>query len=812
MDKLDLVNIQRYCCDPFGKHKKKITKDLRTISANLIKKYPSKKMTTAHRVCRHCQSELTKDPPSVPTEQAYAAESVHESSSDTESMIYLDDNIVLPEYELGKINTLLRNIDETPIKHSRISHSPHYAKKKIKKVGEQVKRKLALITQHPISSESCNEDPENEMIQQLIEKFNIVTSKSEKLTILTLLPKSWTRKNITEHFKCSDYMARQAKQLVRDSGVFSTPNPRLGKRLPNEVAEQVIQFYHSPEMSRVMPGLKDCISVKRSDGSREIKQKYLILCNLKEAYQSFKEKHPALKIGFSKFAELRPKECVLPGSSGTHSVCICTKHQNVKLMMAAIEKVFKYVNYQEHVQFPLSAESSMLHDTLQLDTSYICHYSHCLALLQCNPPQESCFLGKCTNCPEKKSFTDLLTAVFDRTGLDEIEFRQWISTDRSTLETLKMSADEFIENFSEKLLSLRHHDFIAKMQMAFLQQKKQELGVGEFLVIGDFAENYSFIVQDAVQSFHWNNCQATLHPFVVYYREDNDLKHKSFVAISDCNQHDTTAVHLFQERLMEFLKSFNHITKVFYFSDGCAAQYKNRKNFKNLCFHEEDFGVKAEWHFFATSHGKGPCDGIGGTVKRLAARASLQRVGSVEPILNPLALYRFAVEALPNIAFTFTTSEEHEAHRLKLELRFNDTRSIPGTQKVHCIRPISKEFVEVFAYSFATESRQERVTITQKSTNDIPLSSMKGYCVAVYDDHWYLACILEVMPETNELRLSFLHPHGPTRSFAYPSPPDELIIDASDMLMIVNPITMTGRTYSLKQCEQDMATSIIDNH
>ena len=29
--------------------------------------------------------------------------------------------------------------------------------------------------------------------------------------------------------------------------------------------------------------------------------------------------------------------------------------------------------------------------------------------------------------------------------------------------------------------------------------------------------------------------------------------------------------------------------------------------------------------FLATSHGKGPCDGIGGTVKRLATKASLQR-------------------------------------------------------------------------------------------------------------------------------------------------------------------------------------------
>ena len=52
---------------------------------------------------------------------------------------------------------------------------------------------------------------------------------------------------------------------------------------------------------------------------------------------------------------------------------------------------------------------------------------------------------------------------------------------------------------------------------------------------------------------------------------------------------------------------------------------KTVKKSLNLCNHESDFGMPAEWHFFATSHGKGPCDGIGGTVKRLATRASLQR-------------------------------------------------------------------------------------------------------------------------------------------------------------------------------------------
>ena len=47
---------------------------------------------------------------------------------------------------------------------------------------------------------------------------------------------------------------------------------------------------------------------------------------------------------------------------------------------------------------------------------------------------------------------------------------------------------------------------------------------------------------------------------------------------------------------------------------------KNYKNFVNLCYHQEDFGVAAEWVFFATSHGKSPCDGIGGSVKQHAAK------------------------------------------------------------------------------------------------------------------------------------------------------------------------------------------------
>ncbi|CAF1345109.1 unnamed protein product [Rotaria sordida] len=48
----------------------------------------------------------------------------------------------------------------------------------------------------------------------------------------------------------------------------------------------------------------------------------------------------------------------------------------------------------------------------------------------------------------------------------------------------------------------------------------------------------------------------------------------------------------------------------------------------NITYHEKDFGLPASWTFSATSHGKGPVDGIGAAVKSRATRFLLS--GSAE--------------------------------------------------------------------------------------------------------------------------------------------------------------------------------------
>lgn len=66
-----------------------------------------------------------------------------------------------------------------------------------------------------------------------------------------------------------------------------------------------------------------------------------------------------------------------------------------------------------------------------------------------------------------------------------------------------------------------------------------------------------------------------------------------------------------------------------------------RNNFINICNHREDFDLLVHsYNFFATSHGKGPCDGIGAVVKRIIRRASLT-LPSERQILTPYAMFQY---------------------------------------------------------------------------------------------------------------------------------------------------------------------------
>ena len=96
-------------------------------------------------------------------------------------------------------------------------------------------------------------------------------------------------------------------------------------------------------------------------------------------------------------------------------------------------------------------------------------------------------------------------------------------------------------------------------------------------------------------------------------------------------------------------------------------------------------------------------------------------------------------------------------------------------------------------YSSSSSSKEERVIIRG---DELTLEEITGFITCIYDDQWWVACVLQT--EVNgEVKVSFLHPNGPSRSFRYPHRPDILNIPLSDILSKVDPRTVTGRVYTL---------------
>ena len=81
--------------------------------------------------------------------------------------------------------------------------------------------------------------------------------------------------------------------------------------------------------------------------------------------------------------------------------------------------------------------------------------------------------------------------------------------------------------------------------------------------------------------------------------------------------------------------------------------------FRNLYLHQKDFKVVASWGYFATSHGKSPCDGIGETVKCAVTKESLQKPTD-QKIISCVHMFNFCQSFFSHIMFCFFSSPQRE--------------------------------------------------------------------------------------------------------------------------------------------------------
>lgn len=544
------------------------------------------------------------------------------------------------------------------------------------------------------------------------------------------------------------------------------------------MVDRVIAFYLDTSNGRVSPNMKDTVFIN-VDGIKTRVAKHFMMFSLNECYQAYKQKYPEDKISISKFSTLKPKQCIWGGLRGFKNTCTCIYHENYKFILTACHTDMK---------------------TMESFRGIFCDIA-----------SETCMLGYCYDCPKVNQIDKLMANIEEDSF---VEFKTWTKGPNTELTTITEGVEDFKMRLYDEVPKIAVHHFIMKKQSDFLNTLKERLKTEDSIVITvDFAENYSFVIQDEVQSFHWNNQQATLVPFVIdWFSSDEDkLLFKCFMVISDELHHDASVFHIFKTKVLHLIKKEHpNITKIYYVSDGAGSQFKNFKNYANLMYHHKDFtGISAEFHHTATGHGKSRCDGFGGAVKNSVRRASLKKDTF---ILTPKQMYDYCNSNLSKATMEFLyISKEEVANGIqsfKLEERYSKARTISGTRKYHSFIPIdeSRIVVRTFSSSSRFDTKMFMHSLGNLATSFTSLPCIGQCAVTKTVGIVQLGRIVDLDEDKKEVLLKFMRR---TRGNNFYETIKDDWFSFDEIICITSPPSFNGKSYKFFDTDYEVLLSLL---
>ena len=456
------------------------------------------------------------------------------------------------------------------------------------------------------------------MVRELKKEFG--ERSDTTYTVLSKLSPFLSKKSVTDIQKCLGVNFDNAKKIKNGE--------KLGRKvydkiINEEVVNKIVQFYEFDTISR--------IDMRKNKTSKKWGPRRYMYTTIRMAHLNFITDNPEMKVSFSSFHKLRPRNVkVRKDTPLISSLCPYCHNIRLKLQKANVPGV--------------RTEYDLYHNL-------ICEKDYTKI------GKASCIEQKCEICCDWKSKIEtLLSNMPDKDK--NITWYRW----QQTQYTLKNGGkgihrvleckNEPFEVFKEELMedimkpmqrcTFVEHHFAHRYQHKMYDECISSLKPGQCVIVQDFAKNRAIIFQDEIKSNYWSQKQVTIHPSVLYYRliEGEPIRKLVVTHLSDITNHDAHIVHHITQECISVLKNkFSEIdwNRFIIWSDGCASQYKGKNSFYYL----NKYPVLLERNFFASEHGKGPSDAETGllAMKLDAAVKTRETV-----IHNAKSMYDFFLE------------------------------------------------------------------------------------------------------------------------------------------------------------------------
>lgn len=194
----------------------------------------------------------------------------------------------------------------------------------------------------------------------------------------------------------------------------------------------------------------------------------------------------------SKFCDLRPPHVYLLNRT-PHNMCYCLYHSN---FIECCSSLNKYIN-----DFPPYGKELM-------------------TLLLCSVNNEKCWLRKCGECSAikiKKTLESIIERSYEvSAAVTWIVWEKDDSGKRFIKRSMNGSIEELLNHFIAMIDKFLIHSYIKRVQAEVFEMHRQHLTDDSAILQVDFAENFTCVAQDEIQSAHWN--QKTVSPFSIPLR------------------------------------------------------------------------------------------------------------------------------------------------------------------------------------------------------------------------------------------------------------------------------------------------------
>lgn len=588
------------------------------------------------------------------------------------------------------------------------------------------------------------------------------------------------------------------RKLVGHKKLAEIRKRRRNEEINNAVNRDIKEFLEREDNSRLLPGKSDAVKVGKNRVQKRVLNDYMY--NLYDKFLA----ESTYKISLATMYRKKPPSIAYVNFS-TRSVCLCQKHQNFALKLRSLK------NYK--ITSVVSPDKFM----------------------------------------KIFSTEEALVTILEDINASNVRFQEWKrqkmkdEKERMRVVDIELPKTEFVEIMKQQYREFASHIDRVHKQYQAVKMMKEKLPRTHAIVQMDFAENYSCQTLEEVQSAYWNSSAVTLHPTVIYKRNNNnELEHQSVVFVSEVLNHNAAMVTVITDKVIELTRDFvDNLEAIHFWTDSPTSQYRNKTIFNyinKLCLKN----IKSSWQFFESGHGKGPCDGIGGTTKRNADNAVKKGV----IIQDAEEFFRWASTSDSTIKYVKVNEEEYNESVKRVEE--NIVKPIKGTMKIHSVVSNEKGFIltrdttcacdKCFDYEIGfredtlclwskhqlelkratvacqetdnqkleeTKMKQEKQSELKESNTDTNNNEVRltktnepelkwkedDYVVVLYDQQCYIGQVTDIDEDENEVEVNCMEKCNKIEGrYKWPSKEDKIWLNYKHILKVIPMPTATAKS------------------